>query len=217
MKAASEEQTVPTERAPERAGEELMLPRTESEPHKPPQIRPTAKADSKSQPAARRRSSRNRRHCSSSRFRAAALRKANPRSSMARTWTSRLSCERMSGSDKQSAGYLFVRSLALIDASPPGVWWHLLIKVRSTTSAPLPGLWKLSEASGSPLFCIISPKLPDGRVNSDVSFHKPVGKCLPSNCASWSVTESSSGRSIARFLSKWSTSLRHWVNRFARS
>jgi cell division protein FtsZ len=47
--AVSEVPAVPAERAPERAAEELMLPRTESEPHKPPQVRSIAKADSKPQ------------------------------------------------------------------------------------------------------------------------------------------------------------------------
>jgi cell division protein FtsZ len=51
--AVSEVPAVPAERAPEPAAEELMLPRTESEPHKPPQVRSIAKADSKPQsPAA---------------------------------------------------------------------------------------------------------------------------------------------------------------------
>ena len=52
MKAASQEHPIPIERAPERAGEELMLPRTESEPHKPTQVRPAAKAEPKPQLAA---------------------------------------------------------------------------------------------------------------------------------------------------------------------
>jgi cell division protein FtsZ len=46
-KAASEEQPVSTERAPERDADELMLPRTESEPHKPAHARSAAKAESK--------------------------------------------------------------------------------------------------------------------------------------------------------------------------
>ena len=51
-KAASEEPSVPTERLSERAAEELMLPRTESEPHKPSLLRSAAKAESKPPPAA---------------------------------------------------------------------------------------------------------------------------------------------------------------------
>ena len=50
--AASEERSVPPERAPERAADELMLPRTESEPQKPPQVRQAAKPDTKPQLAA---------------------------------------------------------------------------------------------------------------------------------------------------------------------
>src|ERR1700738_22467 len=51
-KAVSEEQPVATERAPECAADELMLPRTESEPHKPSHARSAAKAESKAPSAA---------------------------------------------------------------------------------------------------------------------------------------------------------------------
>jgi cell division protein FtsZ len=51
-KAPAQEHQIPIERAPERAGEELMIPRTESEPHKPAQVRQGAKAESKPQLAA---------------------------------------------------------------------------------------------------------------------------------------------------------------------
>jgi cell division protein FtsZ len=51
-KVASQEHAAPIDRAPERAAEELMLPRTESEPHKPAQVRPAAKSESKPQSAA---------------------------------------------------------------------------------------------------------------------------------------------------------------------
>ncbi len=51
-KEASQEQGVQIERAPERSAEELMLPRTESEAHKPAQARPASKFESKAQLAA---------------------------------------------------------------------------------------------------------------------------------------------------------------------
>jgi cell division protein FtsZ len=51
-KAGSGEQTVPTERASNRAAEELMLPRTESELHKPAHARSAAKTESKPATAA---------------------------------------------------------------------------------------------------------------------------------------------------------------------
>ena len=51
-KAVTQEHTGPNEHAPERTGEELMLPRTESDPHKPALVRPVAKSESKTQSAA---------------------------------------------------------------------------------------------------------------------------------------------------------------------
>jgi cell division protein FtsZ len=51
-KAVFQEHEVPIERAPDRTAEELMLPRTESEPHKPAQARSGANSESKSQSAA---------------------------------------------------------------------------------------------------------------------------------------------------------------------
>jgi cell division protein FtsZ len=51
-KATLQEHAVPIERAPERGAEELMIPRTESEPHKPAHLRSAAKSESKPQLAA---------------------------------------------------------------------------------------------------------------------------------------------------------------------
>ena len=48
-KAASQEQALPVERASDRAAEELMLPRTETEPHKPAQARTAIKLEAKLQ------------------------------------------------------------------------------------------------------------------------------------------------------------------------
>jgi len=52
LRPPSEGEAVPTECAPVRAAEELMLPRSESEPQKPAQVRPAAKAEPKPQSAA---------------------------------------------------------------------------------------------------------------------------------------------------------------------
>src|ERR1700722_18688578 len=51
-KVSLPEHSVPIERAPERTGEELMIPRTESESQKPSQVRPAAKVELKPQPVA---------------------------------------------------------------------------------------------------------------------------------------------------------------------
>jgi cell division protein FtsZ len=51
-KAGSQEQAVPVERASDRAAEELMLPRTETEPHKPAQGRTAIKLEARLQSAA---------------------------------------------------------------------------------------------------------------------------------------------------------------------
>jgi cell division protein FtsZ len=51
-KAGSQEHAVPVERASDRAAEELMLPRTETEPHKPAQGRTAVKLEAKLQLAA---------------------------------------------------------------------------------------------------------------------------------------------------------------------
>ena len=51
-KAASQENEAPIERAPERTDEELMIPRTESEPQKPAQFVRPSKSEAKLQQAA---------------------------------------------------------------------------------------------------------------------------------------------------------------------
>jgi cell division protein FtsZ len=51
-KVVPQEHAVPVEHGTERPGEELMLPRTESDPHKPALLRPGAKLDPKTQLAA---------------------------------------------------------------------------------------------------------------------------------------------------------------------
>jgi cell division protein FtsZ len=49
IKASSQEHSTPIERVPERTGEELMIPRTDTEPHKPSQVRSATKVEPKQQ------------------------------------------------------------------------------------------------------------------------------------------------------------------------